>query len=337
MQLEEIESYQGIKKFAEIGKGIMITLTLACDCFCKHCGIQIYKRKNKQPLSTTELKERIIDKMDDIGFKVLLLFGGEPTLHRDFFELVRYATKKGLYIHIDTNGHKMSDLDFVKKIKDLNPKLTFILVSLDSADPKVHDRFRGMKGSWEKAVQSIKNCVALDIPVGISTVVSKQNLKNGDYKRIIQLGKDLGVKRVRSITPIMIGRWHQQDVKLSPEEMKEFFSLLEPNFVFWEQFCDGTVPFVCSSIVRWYFFVSPYGDVQPCCYIPLSFGNVRNEELKKIVERMWASSYFKIERANINKCDCPMNDPYVRDRLMKMFKRSQGYPAEYDENIFNSE
>ncbi|MCM8774273.1 MAG: radical SAM protein [Candidatus Omnitrophica bacterium] len=333
MQLEELEGYQGIKKFAEV-KGVMIMITSGCDCLCQHCGIALYKSKEREELSTIEIKERILDRLSDIGFKMVCLFGGEPTLHKDFLELLQYATKKGLYTRFDTNGHKLADIDFAKEIKDAG--ITFLLVSIDSADAETHDRFRGFKGSWSKAIQAIRNCVKLGIPVGISTVVTKQSLKKGDFKKIIQLGKDLGVFKIRALTPIMIGRWYQQDIKLSEEEKKEFFSLLEPNFVFWEEWCDGTVPFVCCSITRWFFFISLYGDVQPCCYIPLSFGNVRNENLKDIVERMWSTSYFSIERANINRCDCPMNDSYIRERLKKMFEKTKVFPVEYDEKIFNS-
>ncbi|NQT00182.1 MAG: radical SAM protein, partial [Candidatus Omnitrophica bacterium] len=282
MKLENLIGYKGIKKFAK-EKGVMIAITHDCDCSCEHCGVKLYHQKKRKELSTIEIKERILDRMQEMGFKVAYFFGGEPTLHKDFVELLQYSTKIGLYTRFDTNGHKLADLDFVKKIKDAG--ITFLLVSIDSASAQVHDRFRGVKGSWQLAIQGIKNCVEVGIPVGISTVVSRQSLKKGDLKKIIQLGKDLGVFKIRTLPPIMIGRWYKKDVKLTPQEMKQLFSLLEPNFVFWEEWCDGTVPIVCSSITRWFFFVSFYGDIQPCCYIPISFGNIRKENIKSIVEK----------------------------------------------------
>jgi MoaA/NifB/PqqE/SkfB family radical SAM enzyme len=52
-----------------------------------------------------------------------------------------------------------------------------------------------------------------------------------------------------------------------------------------------------------YFYISPYGDVMPCCFIPLTFGNIRDEPLKMILERMWGHSMFC--ESWVNK-ECPM-------------------------------
>ncbi|MFC1631453.1 radical SAM/SPASM domain-containing protein [Candidatus Omnitrophota bacterium] len=334
MSLEQFESYQGIKKFAK-EKGVMVAITYNCDCSCKHCGVKSYHKPDAQELSTIEIKEKIIDRLKGIGFNVICFFGGEPTLHKDFIELIRYASAKGIYARFDTNGHKLSNLDFVKEIKDAG--VGFVLVSIDSATAEVHDRFRGMKGSWEKAIQAIHNCVKTGIPVGISTVVTKQNLRNEDFKRVIQLGKELGVFKIRALTPIMVGRWYQQDIKLSADELRELHSLLEPNFVFWEEWCDGTVPFVCCSITRWFFFISLYGDVQPCCYIPIRFGNIRDQDLKSVVNKMWSSSYFQLKKSNINRCDCPMNNENVRKKIARLSKEKGKLPFDYNETIFSAE
>ncbi len=334
VKLEDLEGYQGIKKFAQV-KGAFISLTYACQCRCKHCGVGLFEKKNEKLLTTEEVKSKILDRLKDCGLGVAYFFGGEPTIHRDFVELLRYSTQKGLFTRADTNGIKLANKSFAKAVKEAG--ITFFLVSIDSSNPKVHDQFRGMEGSWDKAIQAIKNCVELGIPVGISTVVTKQSLKSGDTKKIIQLGKDLGVFKIRLLTPMMVGRWTNQEIRLSKDEMEEFRALLEPNFVFWEEWCDGTVPFVCASVTRWVVAITAYGDVQPCCYVPIRFGNIRKEDLKTIIERMWSSSYFKMERENINRCDCPMNDPKMRSKLLKLFEGKKEFPVDYDENVFGAE
>lgn len=232
------------------------------------------------------------------------------------------------------NGFKLADKEFVKEIKEAG--ITFLFVSIDSANPEVHDRFRKVKGAWEKAVQGIKNCVEMGVTVGISTVVTPEGLKDGDFKRVIQLGKDLGAFKIRVLAPIMCGRWIKQGVELSKEEKKEFLSLLEPDFVFWEDCCDGTVPFVCCSIVRWFVYISAYGDVQPCCYIPIRFGNVRKEDLKNIIDRMWSTSFFKIDKETIEIEDCPMNIEKFRNKILRLAEKQGGFPVDYEEDVFSS-
>lgn len=333
MKLEDQEVYQGIKKFLYY-KGAFVTLTYRCQCHCKHCGVGLFQKKNVKELTTMEIKSLVLDRFQECGLRVVYFFGGEPTLHKDFIELIRYSTKKDLYVRFDTNGLKLVDKNFVKAIKDAG--IIFLLVSLDSANPQVHDRFRGLKGAWKSAIQAIRNCVETSIPVGISTVVTKQSLKKGDTRKIIQLGKDLGVFRIRLLTPMMVGRWYRRkEIRLSKEELKEFWSLLEPNFVFWECACDGTVPFVCSSIAKMNCAITGYGDIQPCCYIPISFGNVRKEPLKNIIDRMWASSYYR--QIGVNPLDCPMNDDSFRSKILRLTEKKHEYPVDYDESIFSVE
>ena len=334
MKLEDQKVYQGIKKFLPY-KGAFVTLTYRCQCHCKHCGVGLFKRKNEKEFTTEEIKSLVLERLQDCGIKVAYFFGGEPTIHEDFIELIRYANKIGLLVRFDTNGLKLANKDFVKEIKDAG--VLYLLVSLDSANPEVHDRFRRMKGAWKSAVEAIKNCAEMGISVGISTVVTKQSLQTGDAKKIIQLGKDLGVFKIRLLTPMMVGRWYRRkEIRLSKEELKEFWSLLEPNFVFWEGLCDGTVPLVCASSAQWTIAITAYGDVQPCCYIPISFGNVRKEPLKVIVDKMWSSSYFKVERANINRCDCPMNDDNFRRKILRLTEGKHEYPVDYDESVFSA-
>ena len=341
---KNFEGYQGFKEYLKQEAGLVykpafITLTYQCQCRCKHCGVGLFRKKNVKKLTTIEVKNLILDQLQECGLNMAYFFGGEPTLHKDLLELIRYSTKKGLYTRFDTNGLKLVDKDFVKAIKDAG--ITFVVVSLDSINPEVHDRFRGMKGSWKSAVQAIKNCAEMDIQVRISTVVTKQSLKSGDTKKVIQLGKDLGVSKIRLLTPLMVGRWYKkEEIRLSKEEIEELWSLLEPDFVFWEGLCDGTVPFVCASSARWVVAITAYGDVQPCCYSPIRFGNVREERLKNITDRMWKSSYFKridqmIERKNM--IDCPMNDENFRSKILKLTEGKHEYPADYDESVFRDE
>ena len=335
MEINYQEVAQWMSEFMPGGcKGAFVSLTYRCQCRCKHCGVRLFQRKNEKEMTADEIKAFILNHFLECGLRGVYFFGGEPTIHKDFFELIRYSREKGLLNRFDTNGIKLADKGFVKKIGDLGG--AFVLVSLDSADPQVHDRFRGKEGVWKSAIQAIKNCVEINnIEVGISTVVTRRSLETGDTKKIIQLGKDLGVSMIRLLAPMLVGRWYKKEkVRLSKEELKELWSLLEPNFVFWEEACDGTGPFICGSMAKKGCAVTAYGDVQPCCYIPISFGNVKNERLKDILDRMWASSYFK--QGRVNPLDCPMNDDKFREKILRLTEGKRKYPVAYDDSIFSA-
>ncbi|MFH1723019.1 MAG: radical SAM protein [Elusimicrobiota bacterium] len=319
---------------ADKARPAFITLTYGCQCRCEHCGVGSFRKKGGKELTTDEVKRLVLDGLEECGLNWAYFFGGEPTTHKDFVELVRYSTEKGLFSRADTNGIKLADKGFVKAAKDAG--MGYFLVSLDSVDPKIHDRFRGMRGTWEKAVRAIKNCVEMRVPVGISTVVTKESLRGGDTERIIRLGKELGAFKMRLLTPMLAGRWRERaDLRLSKEEKRAVWSLLEPDRVFWEDSCDGTAPPYCESISKGVIAVTGYGDVQPCWHMPIRFGNVRKEPLKAIVDRMWSSAYFKRER--LLRFECPMNDADFRGKIERLTVGKRGYPVDYDENVFGAE
>lgn len=88
-------------------------------------------------------------------------------------------------------------------------------------------------------------------------------------------------------------------------------------------------------IVSRVYDTTAYGDIQPCCYIPISFGNVRKEPLKVIVDRIWRSSYFK--QGKLHCLDCPTNDDKFRSKILKLMEGRQEYPVEFNESAFRTE
>lgn len=138
------------------------------------------------------------------------------------------------------------------------------------------------------------------------------SIKNGELEKTINLAKTLGVK-IRILTPTLCGKWlNRNDLLLSPEEITLLRNFLEKDMVYWERddIDNKDAPFVCSAFKKGYFHISAYGDVQPCCFLPVSFGNIRKEPLISIVRRMWSSNLF----VNYEVHNCPINEKGFRDR-----------------------
>jgi MoaA/NifB/PqqE/SkfB family radical SAM enzyme len=88
--------------------------------------------------------------------------GGEPTLRHDLEAIVAHASGLGMWTSIVTNGSVMTR-DRLRRLKAAG--LDSLLVSVDSADARVHDRGRGMPGSHAKAMECLR-WVAEDFAVG---------------------------------------------------------------------------------------------------------------------------------------------------------------------------
>ena len=171
-------------------KKAYLELGYACNNFCKHCFVP--QTQMKRDLNTDEIKG-ILDRLENEGYSVVAFTGGEPTLRRDLFELVRYARSIGLEnIELQTNGRILYYADYAKQIKKMN--FSKVGLSIHSHKKKQHEYLTQAQGSWEQTVQGIKNAIKFGIPLMTNTVISRINYTDIE-DTVIMLSK-LGVKEI---------------------------------------------------------------------------------------------------------------------------------------------
>jgi MoaA/NifB/PqqE/SkfB family radical SAM enzyme len=111
---------------------INLDLTSACNFACPHCVDSKIINTGKY-LKIEDIK-RTVDILQSHGLlSIILLGGGEPTLHKDFEKIVSFIKSKGLQLGIVTNGSRLSQ---VENIVELLEKEDWIRISIDSATEK---------------------------------------------------------------------------------------------------------------------------------------------------------------------------------------------------------
>ena len=296
---------------------LVLGVTYRCQLNCVHCGVNGYFDQNKAELTTGEIK-KIILQAQRLGVYIVVFFGGEPLLRKDIMELIEFCTKKGIIAAISTNGLLLTS-DLVRMLKQKG--LSFINLSLDSFDANIHDRLRRTTGCYQKVIDAIRVCVLQKINVFISTYVTPENISRDDVKQIILLSREMGATGVRLLLGIPSGRWlKHQEIIFSEEERKYIFNLLEPTYVYLEGVCNVFTE--CNAILKKLFYVSPYGEVQPCGFVPLSFGNVRNEPLKHIWGRMVRHSLYK----TLESSDCIMRNTEFHNKYINSQSENREFP-----------
>ncbi|GAB4331854.1 MAG: radical SAM protein [Promethearchaeota archaeon] len=163
-----------------------IELTMHCNFRCEFCGIPYNQDFYAGQEMTLAQIKRVVDDLDACDITTLSLTGGEPLIRPDVGEIVKYATDKGTFIvAIATNGWFLE-----KRLKTgLMDGLEFLLVSLDSVDPKKHDRGRGKAGAWERAVAGIREARRRDVKVIIHNLITTENVD--EMEQMAQLAGDL--------------------------------------------------------------------------------------------------------------------------------------------------
>jgi radical SAM protein with 4Fe4S-binding SPASM domain len=278
-------------------------ITRKCNLKCPHCYINATKDELTNELSTEEAKT-LIDQICEVSRPLLILSGGEPLLRKDVFELVRYGTEKGLRMGLGSNGVLIDD-DAAKKLKEAGVKT--VSISLDSSIPERHDEFRGVGGSWKKAVRAIKALRENGVLVQVNTTVTQQNYAEID--EIMSLAEKLGVEnfhlfflvptgrgtKIADISPAMyenmikttFAKTTKHRLNVRPSCAPQFMRIAKDMKLDMRQWIRG-----CLAGL-YYCRVYPNGDITPCPYLPIKLGNIREKSFSEI---WFTSEIFKALR-----------------------------------------
>lgn len=158
----------------------------------------------------------MLDKLStiaNIGLPAISFSGGEPLTREDFFEIATYAKKHIGYVSVASNGTLITK-EKAEQLKKTG--IDYIEISLDGANPQIHDSFRGIPQAFEKSIDGIKNCVEAGIDTCIATVFHKNNL--GELEKMLALSKQLDT-RFMHFNYIPTGRAKENmQLDLSPQE-----------------------------------------------------------------------------------------------------------------------
>ncbi len=277
---------------------VMIALTYRCQCGCVHCSAS--ELSNEKPeLSTQEIKN-IIAAARGLGVPKIGFTGGEPLLRADLPELVACAAGHGLSVSIDTNGILLSE-KMAAILKEAG--ISNINVSLDSADPKRHDRLRKREGCFEAALEGVKSCAALGIPAVVSTYITDKAISEGRLKDLIYTARQSGAAGVRVLFPVYTGKLGSRRRNLLSAENKKLFfeKYLDSSFVYSESplydCLSGAME--CTMRKKMSVYVTAYGEVKKCYVSGCSMGNAREESLDAILEK---NGYLKAGLAADAEC-----------------------------------
>jgi AdoMet-dependent heme synthase len=289
---------------------VNIGITDKCNCKCKHCSFYgaMDDMKSKQVLSKEELKKTIDDCLD-LGVTVINFVGGEPLINRNLPELIKYINKNKAISSIYTNGWFLKE--FAKPLKDAG--LLQVNVSIDSINAEAHDKFRVKRGLFKKAVEGIKECQRYGLLTCISTTVTQESLKNGDFEKMIVFAKKMKVNELIVLDMMSAGMYSHLYTKKEKVDRNLLFKIVEkynkrkdfPGIFCYARIRDEDL-FGCSA-GRNYFYISPYGDVNPCDFSCGNVGNCTKIPLKtlwsRLVELKKKKEFFNPNCASCGSCN----------------------------------
>ncbi len=206
-------------QFSKDKKPVVVwNCTKACNLKCVHCYAHADGGCASNEMSFEEGKA-LLDDLAAFGSPVVLFSGGEPLCRKDMPDLAEYAVSKGLRAVISTNGTLITD-DVAQRLKSIG--LSYVGVSLDGLR-ETNDKFRGVAGAFDKALEGIRACKRAGIKVGLRYTITKHNVS--DLPGIFDLLEAEDIPRVCFYHLVYTGRGDAVD-DLSHEESRRVVDLI---------------------------------------------------------------------------------------------------------------
>ena len=208
-------------RFSQDKKPVVVWNTSRrCNLHCVHCYTESKDKIYPNELSHEE-GVALIDQLADFGVPVMMLSGGEPLYRPDVLELASYAAGKGLRVVLSTNGSLINS-EMAQEIKQA--KVSYVGISLDGIGP-VHDRFRGVKGTYQRSLEGIRHCQEAGVKVGLRFTITRYNYHQ--IEDIFQLVEEQRIQRLCFYHLVYVGRGkHTARIALEPQETRSLVDLI---------------------------------------------------------------------------------------------------------------
>lgn len=267
-----------------------LCITPRCMYRCKHCGATIAD-KHAEP--TTDQWKKVIAGLQEMGVAYIVFSGGEPLLRADMEEIIGSVDDRSTTL-LFTNGKELS----AERAFSLKQSGLFILaVSLDSADAEKHNAVRRHPEAFSHALEAIENASRAGLYTLVSSVVFRRDLNRENLHRLFALARCHGAHEVRIHQPIPRGKLaHAEEAREIFHTKEDTARLSRIQFaanrhrngfpkVSSFSYTEGPHKFGCGAGIL-HSYITSTGDLWPCDFVPLSFGNVFTEGLKRPYERM---------------------------------------------------
>jgi len=327
-------------------------ITNKCNSNCEYCFYD--KTKERRLLNLREID--MISKSINGNLLWLLLSGGEPFLHPDIEKICRifYVNNKPSYITIPTNGFlEEVIIEKVKLILKRCPKsLVTIKISIDGIGD-VHDELRGLKGSYERAMRTLRHLITLkndfeNLSVGVNSVYFSKN-ENDSLALYNKLREMQGLD---SVTHSLIRGSIRSDFKdIDRLKYQSFVNFINSDIdkiirsnkdmIFRQKLAADImhkeiildvlktnkrqIPCYAGKIA---IVLTEDGTLYPCELLSSSYGNLRdyNYNIYQILKTNRAHSINKIIKSSCNICDnCTHECNMLTNVLFNPVKLSESF------------
>ena len=264
-----------------------VAVTGECPYACEHCS---YAGRADAPMSRQMLLD-VVRQVKDLGTCTVGFTGGEPLLCEHLEDAIAAAGPEMATL-VFTSGH---GLDAARAGRLAEAGVTCVTVGIEASEAPAHDAVRQSPGSFEQAREAVAAGNAAGLYTAVSTTALRDRVASGELERMVDLAADWGAREFRVLAPVATGGIAGcAAAMLSANELRQLKDLhIRHNrnrkgpVVACFAYLESDEMFGCGAGYH-HLFIDAAGNACPCDLTPLSFGNLTDEPLADIWQRMAA-------------------------------------------------
>lgn len=308
---------------------VFLAITGKCGLSCSYC----YEKHNLNHSDDIPAEKwiGIIKSLQQRGVNIFILSGGEPLMAFDrLLEILRNSNKNLSDFHLHTSGNSVTE-EKVMQLKEAGLKAAAI--GLDDYDEERHDRIRG-RGSFANAVKALRLFHEAGIFTYVNFCAGRDIIRSNRLYDYYEFVKGLNVSLIQLLEPRPCGGYfnNDSDVYLEEDDRKKLADFTRSGnkkrtyknypLIYYVAHIEGKAQLGCHMGGLSHFYIDSKGNVCPCVFFPITYGNITKEDINDIYIRM---------RRNIPRpvpTDCP--SVVLSERLRDAYKQTEEIPLSYE-------
>lgn len=267
--------------------------TTSCNLRCPECPSGLRSFTRPIGMLESDFFRKVIDETDSYLWYLIFYFQGEPYLHPEFTELVKYASSKRIYTATSTNAHYLTDANARKTVES---GLDRLIISIDGTTQDVYQQYR-IGGKLEKVLEGTKNIVKWKRELKSKTphiifqfLVVKPN--EHQMQEVEKLAEELGVDEVAFKTAQVYEYENGNDLIPDNENYSRYKKKSDGTYEIKNQLLNQCWKMWHSCVITW------DGSVVPCCFdkdASHPMGNLQENTFKEV----WNSTNYRNFRGKL--------------------------------------
>lgn len=264
---------------------VTLAVTNRCNYNCWHC---YNAGRSQQDIATSTLK-RTAGQLQELGAVQVTLTGGEPLLRADL-EDIAATFDESACLTLNTTGDGLTP----QRARALHDAGIFSIgVSIDSTNADEHDRMRGREGAFRTAVEALHLTAQHGLYPYVIAVATHDFLQADRFDAFMRFAGQIGAMEVHLLEPCATGKLAgdknavlaSADKQLILKYQKEVAQDDSLPILSCFRYLESPQAFGCGAGIS-HLYIDGSGEVCPCNFVPLSFGNITQEPLRRILDRM---------------------------------------------------